>query len=66
MSPNPTNPGRLTPSVSVKRVGRFLKLDYQLLDANGRKYTVDARSSQPQFTIYQGDQKIGSGSFEYG
>jgi hypothetical protein len=61
----------LTPSVTVTRVGRLLKLDYQLLDGDGRKYrrsdpTNDDRAHPPQFAIYQGDGQIGSGTFEYG
>jgi hypothetical protein len=56
----------LTPSVTVKRSGRVLKLDYQLLDADGRQYRDNQRSNPPQFTVYQGDHLVGSGSFEYG
>lgn len=61
----------LTSSVTVKRVGRLLKLDYQLLDADGRKYQRNGRGGSnpahaPQFAIYQGDRQIGSGNFEYG
>ena len=61
----------LKPSVAVKRVGRLLKLDYQLLDGDGRVYrrndpSGNDRIHQPQFAIYQGESKIGSGTFEYG
>jgi len=61
----------LTPSVAVKREGRLLKLDYQLLDGDGRKYrrndpSGSDRSHPPQFAVYQGESLIGSGSFEYG
>jgi hypothetical protein len=62
----------LTPSVKVARRGRFLMLDYQLLDAGGRAYRGGAsvnrpRSiSRPRFTVYRGEREIGSGSFEYG
>jgi hypothetical protein len=60
----------LTLSVVVKREGRLLNLDCQLLDANGRKYqdpdNSTDRTTPPEFAIYQGDQKINSGSFEYG
>ena len=53
----------LKSSVSVTRQGRFLRLEYQLLDAQGRKYM---NSSPPRFVVYQGNRKIGSGTFEYG
>lgn len=56
----------LTPGVTVKRQGRMLTMDYQLLDAEGRKYINRANTNPPRFDIYQGDQKIASGSFEYG
>jgi hypothetical protein len=59
----------LNPTVAVKRAGRLLKLDYQLLDGDGRSYRKGDNSDRahpPQFTIYQGDRKTGSGTFEYG
>jgi hypothetical protein len=64
--------GPLTPSVKVTRWGRFLTLDYQLLDAGGRAYRGGAsvnrpRSiSRPRFTVYRGEREIGSDSFAYG
>ncbi len=60
---------KLTPRVSVKRMNRFLKLDCQLLDANGQKYQgnlIDRYAHPPQFAVYQGDRQIGSGTFAYG
>jgi len=56
----------LKPSVKVARWGRFLTLDYRLLDAGGRVYFGEQSTSRPQFTVYRGDREIGSGSFEYG
>jgi hypothetical protein len=60
----------LNPSVTVKRSGRLLTMDYVLLDADGRKYRKnnpgDDRAHPPQFAVYQGDSQIGSGTFEYG
>ena len=61
----------LNPSVTVKRAGRLLTLDYQLLDGDGRKYRrsgplVTDESLKPKFAVYQGDRLVGSGSFEYG
>jgi hypothetical protein len=59
--------GPLTSSVTAQRSGRLLKLNYQLLDGDGRKYRGKGdRAHPPQFAVYQGDQQIGSGSFEYG
>jgi hypothetical protein len=56
----------LRPGVSAKRAGRLLKLDYRLLDADGRKYLNELRENPPRFAVYQGENKIASGSFEYG
>ena len=61
----------LTPSVTVKRAGRLLTLDYQLLDGDGRKYrrngpAVTDSSLKPKFAVYQGDRLMDSGNFEYG
>jgi len=50
----------------LKRAGRLLKVDYLLLDGDGRKYLNTTRTSPPQVAIYQGDTKIASGSFEFG
>jgi hypothetical protein len=56
----------LTPRVQVARWGRFLRLDYQLLDVGGRAYRGGQPTNRPRFTVYRGDRQIGSGSFEYG
>jgi hypothetical protein len=57
----------LTPKVDVKRAGRLLTLDYELVDAAGRRYTPkNDAAAPPQFTILKNGQIIGSGSFEYG
>ena len=56
----------LTPKVKVTRSVRVLTLDYQLLDAGGRNYVSPDLANAPQFAVYSGDRKIGSGSFEYG
>jgi hypothetical protein len=58
----------LTPSVEATRQGRFLNLQYQLLDATGNTFAPgepDDRSP-PKFVVRQGGQEIGSGQFEYG
>jgi hypothetical protein len=56
----------LKQTVKVERQGRVLTLDYQLSGIGGEKYTASDRSKPPTFTIYQGDKKIASGTFEYG
>jgi len=58
----------LTPQVRVKRVGRLLRLDYELVDAAGRKYVQrgDENAVRPKFTVSKDGQTLGSGSFEYG
>lgn len=59
----------LTPKVRVKRTGRLLAIDYELVDAAGRTYTpdtADRRAQPPTFTVLKNGQTIGSGSFEYG
>ncbi len=60
----------LSPSVSVTRHGKFLEMDYQLVDAAGRSYTFVGRNvprpEPPRFTVYQDGQVLGSDSFDYG
>jgi hypothetical protein len=56
----------LTATVTAKRRGSVLKLDYALVDAAGWKYSPTARDDPPWFKVYQDDREIGSGSFEYG
>jgi hypothetical protein len=58
----------LTPQVHVRRVGRLLELDYQLVDAAGRNYSQRGSGSMapPKFTVFKDGQPLGSGSFEYG
>ena len=58
--------GPLTPEVKVRRWGTSLRMEYQLLDASGREFVGGDHANQPQFAVYQGDEKIGSGSFRYG
>jgi hypothetical protein len=52
--------------VKAKREGRVLSLDYQLSGIGGESYARDDRSKPPTFTVYKGDKKIASGTFEYG
>jgi hypothetical protein len=56
----------LTPTVRVQRQGRLLRLDYQLLDAEGWNYSPQDRMNPPEFRVYRDGEEIGSGSFEYG
>jgi hypothetical protein len=56
----------LTPKIEVSRSGRILELDYALLDAGGRRYSRSGRTDPPQFAVFKGDRKVGSGTFRYG
>ena len=57
----------LTPQVQVQRAGRVLTLDFQLVDAQGRRHPPgERRGTPPTFTVYKDGQPIGTGSFEYG
>ncbi len=56
----------LTSTVTVKRRGGVLRLDYTMFDAGGWKYFPRGREGPPQVNIYQGDELVGSGSFKYG
>ena len=59
--------GPLTNSVSINRQGRKLALNYQLVGAGGAYQMVNQdRSHPPEFAVYQGDQKVASGKFEFG
>lgn len=65
----------LTPKVTATRHGRFLEMEYQLLDAAGRNYQpwADLESDvpynsppAPQFQVYMNDELLGSEAFQYG
>ncbi len=58
----------LTHTVEMSRHGTELMLDYQLVGMGGERYINYGRNprNRPTFTIYRGENKIGSGSFEYG
>jgi len=56
----------LEQTVKVKRQGRILMLDYELVGAGGEKYTSPDRSKPPTFTVYKGDKEIASDKFEFG
>jgi hypothetical protein len=52
--------------VKVERQGRVLAFDYKLSGIGGEPYVRDDRSNPPTFTVYKGDKRIASGTFEYG
>jgi hypothetical protein len=60
----------LSPQVTVKRHGRYLQMDYDLVDAAQRSYTKvandGAKLTRPRFTVSKGNEVLGSESFEYG
>lgn len=60
----------LSPTVRVTRQGRYLQLNYELIDAAGRSYLQSnrgpARSPAPRFSVWVDGREIGSGSFRYG
>ena len=60
--------GPLTNTVTVNRRGKYLALSYNLVGADGTSYQIwsQDRSQPPDFAVYQGDKKIGSGKFEFG
>ena len=52
--------------VTAQRQGRLLTLNYKLLGIGGENYAGYDRSKPPTFTVYKGDERITSGTFEYG
>ena len=58
-------------TVDACRHGGFIEMDYMIVDGAGRRYRRNPEQAQtqppaPTFTVYDGDEKVGSGSFEYG
>ena len=59
--------GPLTNSVAVNKRGRYLALNYRLVGVGGQyELANNDRSHPPEFTVYLGDKKVGSGKFQYG
>ena len=65
----------LTPHVTVSRHGKYLEMDYQLLDGAGRNYTqslseenpfASPQFSEPRFSVYKDGTLLGSEAFQYG
>jgi hypothetical protein len=52
--------------LKVKRRGKALVLDYKLLGIGGESYNNTERDKPPKLIIYNGDEEINSGRFEYG
>ena len=58
----------LNHTVKITRTGSTLKLDYELIGADGKKYNlwdINDRSI-PTFSVYKNNVKVGDGTFEFG
>lgn len=59
--------GPLNQTVTAKRVGASLSLNYELRGVDDTEYEPDnSYQGNPRFAVYMGDRKVGSGQFEYG
>ena len=58
----------LNHTVKILRSGSVLKLDYELIGTDGKRYNLwDIHDkSKPAFSIYQDNVKVGGGTFEFG
>lgn len=58
----------LNHTVKITRIGSTLKLDYELIGTDGKKYSLwDIHDrSRPTFSVYKNNVKIGGGTFEFG
>ncbi len=61
----------LYPTVTARRHGGVIQMDYATVDGAGRVYQKAGisrtdRKTPPKFKIYQGGKEIGAGSFKYG
>ena len=58
----------LNHTVRIERTGNYLKLDYELIGTDGKKYDLWEINDQsrPAFAIYQDNVKVGGGTFEFG
>ena len=56
----------LKQTIKVRRRGKALVLDYKLLGIGGESYNNNDRNKPPRLIIYNGDEEINSGRFEYG
>jgi hypothetical protein len=53
-------------TVRVSGGAMHLTLDYELVDAGGRRYLNRKRSAPPRFAVSKDGLELGSGSFKYG
>ncbi len=60
----------LAPRVTVKRHGKFLEMDCDLVNRAGRSYVsrreFDQQLPPPRFSVYKYDELLGTESFAYG
>ena len=58
----------LNHTVKIIRTGSVLKLDYELIGTDGKKYNlwVIHDQSKPTFSVYKNNVKVGGGTFEFG
>lgn len=60
--------GPLMNSVELSRAGRSLIMDYRLKGTDGGAYRLaqTERGEPPEFTVFHGGKKVGSGRFRFG
>ena len=58
----------LNHTVKITRAGSVLKLDYELVGADGKAYSLwkIRDRSKPAFSVYRDNVKVGGGTFEFG
>ncbi len=58
----------LNHTVKIIRTGSVLKLDYELIGTDGKKYDLwkIRDRSKPTFSVYKDNVKVGGGTFEFG
>ncbi|MEJ2705265.1 MAG: hypothetical protein P8Z79_22725 [Sedimentisphaerales bacterium] len=58
----------LNHTAKITRTGSVLRLDYELVGTDGKKYDLWKihDQSKPTFSVYQNNVKIGGGAFEFG
>jgi hypothetical protein len=63
-----TTGGPLTNVVTVRREGKYLMLSHQLIGVNGDRYRLlgPAPVKPPKFAIFQREQQLVAGNFEFG
>jgi hypothetical protein len=58
--------GPLTNRIRASMQGRSLRLDYQLVGANGHSYQNVDLGKVPGFRVYRASRRVGGGDFQYG